>query len=476
MSQEKAVAILTTFQDLPSTYGLVPVVLNQIKMLVKYGYEVGFYTQAGFEDHLDAGDVPEGAEMIPRVPFCHLYDYRYLSSKKQKHDVPPEGIRHEGNNKNKTNFDKQVKLIEDELDSWLMEYPTIITHDILLQTWFLPHNQAIRNIAERHPEIRWIHWLHSGPSPRPKKLKHPHTLRFTGMPNSVFVSPNETMRQKFAEMYNVPLKNVRTVYHTIDPVKWFELHPLSIELIEKHRLYNCDGLVVWATRMDHPTPKGMDKAVHLLGRMNRFADIKLLFLNSASDTPQAKGNMKFLKNEAREWGLPPENLIFSSEMGSKWEKGVPHEVVKNMYSIGNIFILPSQTETFSLAMLEASLHKNMLILNENLAVLSELAGDRADYFGAEADWGGTKWWAHDPENKNKKIYKNRTNEEIYLDRVMMGFLGRLGIVDYRCEHCGKPLAKIGAYNPLRQHRHTLKYYSVDWVFKNQLELLLRGEW
>jgi len=57
---EKAVAILTTFQDLPRSYGLVPVVLNQVKQLVNQGWEVGLYVQQGFDTHIDAGDVPEG--------------------------------------------------------------------------------------------------------------------------------------------------------------------------------------------------------------------------------------------------------------------------------------------------------------------------------------------------------------------------------------------------------------------------------
>ena len=77
--------------------------------------------------------------------------------------------------------------------------------------------------------------------------------------------------------------------------------------------------------------------------------------------------------------MPQENLIFSSEMGSEWEDGVPHKVVYDMFKIGNLFILPSETETFSLITLEAAAYKNLLVLNEDLLVMKELVEDNALY-------------------------------------------------------------------------------------------------
>lgn len=495
MDEVKAVAVLTTFQDLPRSYGLVPVVLNQLKQLVKYGYEVGFYTQDWLKDHIDAGDIPEGVEFIPRVPMCHLFDYQE-GTKEQ--DYPVDGEGEHGIPHNITNFKKQVERIEEALEPWLMEYPTVITHDILLQTSFVPHNQAIRNIAKKHPKIRWIHWLHSGPSVRPTELEYPHTLRFTGMPNSIFVSPNESMREGFAAMYDIPLKMVKTVYHTLNTPEWFEMHPLSVDMIKKYRLYDCDGLVVWPTRIDHLVGKGMYIAIRLVAQMNRFADIKFLFLNSWCNTPEAKKKKEALKDEATKWGLPRENLMFSSEMGPKWEQGVPHQVVRDMLNIGEIYINTSQSETFSLSMLEAAAHKNMIILNEDLDVFRELGEDRVDYVPTGSEWGGTKVTRHYWENKNcpecdtlyevnsdKKIYvcsqcgntePAKENPRVFWREKAHNLLARLGLVGYHCEHCGGDLGNIGAYRPLMQHRHALRVFNDDWVFANQLEPLLKGEW
>jgi len=319
------------------------------------------------------------------------------------------------------------------------------------------------------------------------------------MDNSLLISPNDSMRPKFAAMYDVPLSSVRTVYHIFDPVAFFGMHPLSVEIARRHNFYSCDGLVVWPTRIDSPDAKGMYDAIRLVSQMNKFANVKFLFLNSWSGSDKAKKNIKSMKREAEKWGLPKENLIFSSEIDKKYENGVPPQVVKDMMMIGDMFILPSQTETFSLAMAEAAACKNMLILNESLDVLSELAGDRADYIRTGSEWGGIKnrehYWGPErncpecgtlcdivqdgkyfmcPECRKKRRAKE--SPESYWREQAHHLLGRLGFVDYRCEHCEKSLGKIGAYNPLRQHRHVLKYFNQDWIYKNQLEPLLLGDW
>ena len=253
------------------------------------------------------------------------------------------------------------------------------------------------------------------------------------------------------------------------------MHPLSIEMISSYGLFECDGLVVYPTRVDHPKGKGMFEAIHLVAMMNRFANVKFLFLNSWSGEEKAKTNIRPMKKEAAKWGLPKDNLIFSSEIDPKYINGVPREVVRDMLWIGNMFIHLSQTETFSLIMMEAAATKNMLILNEDLEVFKELGEDRVDYAPAGSSWGGIDinrhyWAGNKPEEGEKE------NPRIFWRDRAQNLLARLGLVDYTCEHCGGTLGKIGAYNPLRQQRHVLKYFNDEWTWKNQLQPILEGEW
>lgn len=433
----KKVAVLTTFMDFPMQYGLVPVVLNQLRMLVRHGYEPKLIVQTMFNKK-EEKKVPAGVEFLKLVPFLHLFDFQPNRTMK--------GFEKWNPTRNKLSFEQQVKAIEDALEPILKECDVVITHDIIFQTWFILHNQAIRNIAKRNPKIKWLHWCHSGPSPRPQKLEYPHTLRHIGMPNSVWISPNESMVSGFAFMYNIPRQQIAVVYHTFDPFKFFDMHPLSVEIIQKNNLLGCDVVCVWATRMDAPHAKGFDKAIWLIAQMNKFKPAKLVFLNSWSNNPKSKAIIKRLREEGEKWGLPAENIIFSSEMGKEWEVGVPHKVVRDMLMVGNLFILPSQTETFSMAMVEASACKNLLVLNEDLTVMKELAGDNVLYGPFGSDWGGTR--------VDRQYHPNP--EMFFRDEAK------------------RILGVLESDKALMQHRNVLKNYTEEQVWRNQLEPLIEG--
>jgi len=423
----KNIAVLTTFMDFPSSYGLVPVVINQLRMLVKHKYNPTFICQNHF-NMKDRNKVPEGAKFENIIPFYHLFDYQ------------PGTKKH-------PDFDKQVKSIEEALESMLTKFDVVITHDILFQTWFLVHNKAIRNIAKKHPNIRWLHWLHSGPAPRPDNIPYPHTLRFTGMNNSLFISPNNSMKPGFAYMYNVPIQQIRTVYHVFDVTKFFDMHPLSQHLIKKYKLLDSEILCTWATRIDHPQAKGLHKAIQLIAQMNKIKPAKMLFLNSWSDSPRAKATIANMRKTAEQWSLPQENLIFSSEEDVQWEKGVPQKVVRDMLLIANIFILPSQSETFSVSMVEAAACKNLCILNEDLNVLKEIGGNDAVYSGWGSEHSGTKIERHYKPNEHAFFMDEakRLIEELKKNKV------------------------------LTYQRKILRITNPDWVWKNQLEPLIEGE-
>ena len=108
--------------------------------------------------------------------------------------------------------------------------------------------------------------------------------------------------------------------------------------------------------------------------------------------------------------------------------------------------------------------KNMLILNERLGVFTELAGDRAEYFEGVEDWGGTRTTTN-----------YHPSADAYFEEKTAQYLARLGYVTWTCEHCDKPLMDIGAYKPLRQSRHALKYFTDEFIWENQLLPLIKGE-
>lgn len=437
------VAILTDFNYLPSQYGLVPAVLNQMRTLRKFGVQPDLLVMEGFKNHPDAAKVPSDIKVVNATPFMHLFDYQ-LGTPEQEYPVGPIGEPPTEGQPAKTNFKKQVQLATEMYESVLPAYNVVLTHDVMYQTWKLCFNQAVRNVAEKHPNIRWCHWCHSAPQPRPDDPQYPHSLRFTPMPNSTWVSMNDALAQKLAEQYNVPRKRVAVVYHQIDLQEGLNLHPLSAEMIDKHNLLEPEILMVCPTRLDHWRGKRLDKIAIFAAQLGKLTTAKLVFLNSWSAGDEAKSSIQQIKDIAINAGMDVGDLVFSSEMGKQYLSGVPHQVVMDLLGISNVFMLASEAETFSLITAEAAIKKNLLILNDDLAMMHELYGDTAMYVPFGSDWGG---------RRTTRDYQ--PNEQAFmLDRAK------------------EVLAELRSNKALRSQRVALQHFTDKWVWENQLKPLL----
>lgn len=352
----KGIAILTTFDSIDLQYSIASLVIDQLNLLVKHGYKPTLFAIEGFRDF---GHVPKGVEVKAVIPRLTLTDYQ-LGVPKGK------------------DFDVQVKVVTEALSEYLLNYSIVITHDVIFQTWFLPHNQAVRNIAKKYPHIKWIHWMHSAPSLRPQNLEYPHMLRFSGIPNSTYIAMNYADIELYADQYDIPVGNVAVVYNCRDVYKFFDMHPFSIELIEKYKLLDCDVMAVYPTRIT--SGKNPEEAIHLMAKIYESGkNATLVFCNSYSNAEAEKNYIAYLRKCGLQWGLPTDHLIFTSEEGKEWELGVPHKVVKDLMQISNLFFLPSKSEGCSLILLEAALTKNLIILNKTLPSLHEFGKEDALY-------------------------------------------------------------------------------------------------
>ena len=431
----KEIAVLTDFLEFNTQYGLVPAAMNQLITLREHGYDPKLIVVEGTENpklNPNLNELPEGIQLKPVVPFMHLFDYQ-LGTKLQEYDVSPIG---EHGPPTKTNFHKQVKLAEEMLEPELQRYDIIIEHDILYQTWKLPYNQAIRNIGKKHPHIKWVHWCHSAPSPRPHELIYPHILRFTPMTNSIWVTMNEAMRQGFALQYNTSVENVKVVYHAVDYPTHKKFHPLSTEIWYKHQLWKPEIIVVAVSRFDHARAKGMFDVAETVNELKKLTSVQLIYVNSWSNTEDAKKVISNLKQ------IIPD-AIFTSEFGKQYEKGVPHEVVSNLYDVSNIHIMASQSETFSFTMVEAALGKNLLLINEDLKPLPEVM-PHARMAGFGSDWGGIRTDRKDQPNKPLYLY----------DRVKELY------EEYKSNKA------------LLAHRYAIRTYSPEAVWERQYKPLI----
>jgi hypothetical protein len=414
----KRILIITTFADLNPDYSLATVVADQLRMLVRNGYSPGLVVQEDFHDD-DA--VPEGVRLLKVMPVLLLHDYAI-----------PQPARPE--------FADQAIRIADGLRPVLEEYDVAVTHDLMFLGWYLPHNAAIRKLADEYPGLKWLHWVHSAPSPRPAQIPYPHSLRYSLPPNSklVYLNSHDTLR--LAEMFGTTLEAVRVVHNPKDAAAFFSLHPVVCKIMDRYSLLAADVVSVFPFSTPRWGGKNVKKLIWLMGKIkSQGRKVLLVLANAHCNGPMEKAAVKNLQLFAAEKGLGPADLCFTSELGAEWDYSLPNEAVRQLFQLSNLFIMPSLSECCSLVLLEAAICKNLLVLNADVPSMREFGGEKALY----------------PQFGSVQFQVAYSDEDAYWTDWAKIILGSLE-----------------QERALHSFRHTLSRHSPDWIFKRQLEPLL----
>lgn len=354
------IGIFTTFSNFNSEYSLVTVVRQQLDALVKHGYEPVLFALDIFKDeHL----IPEGVEFRGVIPQLILEPYA---------------------NRDLSNLEADVVKAQAALEEHMTDIDVCLTHDIIFINSYLPYNHAMRR-AIKGPlsHVKWLHWMHSGPSNRITDGS-PYEALSTLPPNSRLVYMNYTDVVGAAEMYGVMPDKVRTIFNPMDIRNLYDFHPLTKELIDEFDLMSPEIMITYplsTTRMDH-AGKQLSKVIWIAGHLKKLGmAVKLVVPNAHANADREKQAIERMHDIAFNKGLNREDLIFTSLFDApKWEGGVPHEVVRDFFTLGNVFIFPSVSENCPLVLLEAMAGKNILVLNKSFQAMGDFALENALYF------------------------------------------------------------------------------------------------
>lgn len=415
MSKPK-IGILTTFTDLNPSYSLCSVVESQLTALIKYNYPVVLFVH----DNFDAKGVPKEVEIRKVVPRFSLVDYS--SFQKPKED-----------------FEFQVQKIVDVLQKNIADINIIFEHDLIFQGWFLPYCVAIHRLAEKNP-IKWFHWIHSVPNPPPPNCQYPHNLRFTLPPNSKLVYLNHHNIIRVAESYQTYINNVKVVYNPVDPRLLFDLHPLVKSIVDKYNLLDADFIQTYPLSTPRMSAKQLDKVIEIFAQLKKLGkSVRLVVANAHANAEAEKQQIENTISFAKEKGLSEGEIIFTSLQDVEYELEIPRKAVADLFRLSNIFIFPSLSENCPLILLEAMSAGNLLVLNDSVGAMRELAGDAAIYF---------KFGSID-EQVSYADY-NRFMEDV----------AKIIIAEFQNNR-----ALLGL-NRVKQR------FNYDWIFRNQIEPLL----
>lgn len=356
------VGILTTFANFDPSYSLCGVVRQQLLALVKYGYAPVLFTLESFSDE-DLVLVPDGVEVRRIVPQLILEPYSAGDA---------------------TNLEADVARVLPAFEKHLADIEVCLTHDIIFINSFLPYNVALRRgIEGQLSPVRWLHWMHSGPSFRPLDGSVWDNL-YTLPANSRLVYMNYSDVVRAAEMYHALPKDVRTIFNFMDIRELYDFSPITKKLTDEHDLMSADFLITYplsTTRMG-TAGKQLEKVIWIVSHLKRKGySVRLVVPNAHANAEREKMEIERMYHVASNRELERRELIFTSLFEApNYEQGVPHEVVRDLFTLSNLFIFPSYSENCPLVLLEAMAGKNILVLNQDFPAFKDFGEENALYF------------------------------------------------------------------------------------------------
>lgn len=366
LTQIKQIFILTNFSQYLKSYSPIIVVSEQIKQLQRAGYEPVMITTEGWQ--------PPEDSIFYGVKTEHLY---------------PSG----GHDQVDDIFEQDVLDIYARLNEIIPDGAVVLTHDLIFLPDYTKHNIACRRLAEKKPGIKWIHTVHSATSPntliQERAIYGPQykELLLSRFPNSIISYPNAQDIPRVAQNFSYEEDQVVEVPHSTDPTEG--MSRLVKRLYDEKKLGDPQVLVIAPMRLDRGKNPGM--IVRLMrGCLDADVSSHLVFCDF-----QSTGDDKvILRNEtndlAKELGVA-DRVTFLSEFDPEAMLEVEHSTILDLFSLSNVFMCPSRSETYSLTTQEAMLKGNFCILNQDFPAFKQIYGKNAIYKqfdGAEVDFSG----------------------------------------------------------------------------------------
>lgn len=440
MNNTKKVSIFTTFADISEAYSLNRVVQDQIRMLLAGGYSPRVIVAETFQ--------PKGIYADERVEIVK---------------IPIVPVHNEV--KKDPSFDEDVQQLTVALEEVLKDTDVVLTHDVVYQNAALKHNFAARKVAEKYPNLRWLHWIHSATSPvtlanlRPYFTDEYLNLVSKPFPNSYYVFFNHYSIPRVAKNFNVSEQLVKVVHHPSDPSEVLGLTPEIAELAKEKDMFSADAICIYPIRLDRG--KQVEYVIKTMACLKEFnLKVRVVIVDFHSTGGDKVNYRDELKAMAIDWGLNSEDIIFTSEYKEEWRVEVNHDHVMSLMRLSNVFIMPSVSESYSLVTQEAGMNKVVAVMNFDFPPFRDIFGPNAIYrkYSSNIDMlsgeDGNTNTAYGPNNISPD--ERKTHEKKY-------HFETAGLIAARLQNPAFQLATF-----LR------KYRNLEYVFKHELEPLLYG--
>jgi glycosyltransferase involved in cell wall biosynthesis len=352
----KKIFILSNFSTYLRSFSPIIIVESQLNMLKRAGYTPVLIAADGWEPPEDSIFAEVETKLLSPVAY---------------QDPPIVNDL----------FKEDVSLLVQQLDDIIPDGSIVLTHDLIFLPDYTKHNIAAHKLAEQKPNIRWIHWVHSATGPnsliqeREMYGDEYKRLLLDKFPNSLVAYPNAQDIPRVARNFSYEEYEVVEVPHATDPVEG--MHPLVQRLYDELKLGEKEVVMIYPIRFDRGKNPHMNIRV-VAGLEAIGVSAHLIFCDFQSTGGDKVVYKEECKKLADELGVRS-NITFLSEFDDLAQLEVSHGVILDLFTLSNVFCLPSRSETYSLIAQEAMLKGNLCILNYDFPAFRQIYGDKALY-------------------------------------------------------------------------------------------------
>ncbi|MEG1847821.1 MAG: glycosyltransferase [Lachnospiraceae bacterium] len=424
------VAILTMFNGLSNTYSLVNVVAEHLKMLLAHEIKVKMLVSEHCPDRERTGIFAN-----PNIEWIKI-----INSEKGK--IFHWKTYQSANDTIEASFFHQAELITKDYIKYLSDVDICMMHDILYQGVHLVHNVAIREAAKQLPHLRFLSFTHSAPA-NVIEAPYPINCMFTQMPNTTFIYPTQSGLAALANQYHTTLSHCACVGNSVDILHG--MHEETMLLSKQVDFSKSEVLLVYPGRLT------MAKRFHVIAEFAGYIktychkSVTLIFCDFSCADMKPSTYKGVIRDCGKKSGLCDEDILFTSDCG--FTNGVKRETVFDLFSLSNLFLCPSYSESFGLTVIEAASRGNYIVLNEAVPALEEIGHHIQAYF--------MRWSARNFGFDTQETYHPSEKE-------------------YYKEHAQKIVENM-SHNPvIRAKTLARTRYSNQWIYDNQLKPLLES--
>ena len=355
MGDKRKIYILTNFSTYLKSYSPIIVVGSQINMFKRAGYEPILIAEDGWNPPEESIFASVQTERLPHV----IIDGTTVDAA----------------------FEADVDLLYERMWDILDDDCVVLTHDLIFLPDYVKLNVACRRLAEERPNIQWLHMVHSATAPgslikeRAMFGEKYSELLNSKFPNSIVMYPNAYDIPRVASNYSYEENEIVEVPHSTDPVEG--MSRIVKRLYDDLRLGDPEVLVLYPLRLDRG--KYAEADVYLMaGCKANDMTSHVVFCDFQSTGGDKVTYREELKELALRLGVD-DRVTFLSEFDEAASMEVPHEVVLELFTLSNVFLLPSKSETYSLIAQEAMSRGNLCLLNHDFAPFRQIYGKNALY-------------------------------------------------------------------------------------------------